>query len=389
MKHFATTETDHDDESEDVLLPKTPDDVVAVLGFDPLHLFDEEPDAPPVPEDTTQGELPHGPNHRAASIAVLRGAALMGVGRWLEERAAERFTMLETDLVALVKAGGNVPAIIADGQKLIDDAFGELGILFNDTMSKLVGTIHRQSVDALDAVHGVKGPETVNYAPEAMLVHGLTPSDSIGKMTADFALKFKAAIQLGVKAGDSPEQMAERIVSEVANENFANAGLGAIERLLDSVESGFTKLIQSAVQVLGRDIDALVAEAADVGEAEMGWQWVAVLDERVCDVCSHLDGSRWDESYEPVGDSEEFEDEPPLHPNCRCQLVAVDLSEAAQPTPKLDKFIEGNGPKAAEAVWGKSAVDAYRNGEINARELVSAGKPLSPDEFAEISAWMK
>ena len=53
-------------------------------------------------------------------------------------------------------------------------------------------------------------------------------------------------------------------------------------------------------------------KAAGVEELE----WLAALDEQMCDVCGDLHGKKWPAGSEP---------ECPAHPNCRCCLVPVIL----------------------------------------------------------------
>jgi SPP1 gp7 family putative phage head morphogenesis protein len=48
-------------------------------------------------------------------------------------------------------------------------------------------------------------------------------------------------------------------------------------------------------------------------ELEGFYEWIAVLDARVCDQCEDLDGNKY--TYE------ELPEEPPLHPLCRCSLI--------------------------------------------------------------------
>lgn len=335
--------------------------------------------------------MPQSANRRAAAIQVLRGCALAGVGKWIEQQVSTRFRELEADLLKLVQAGGDADDLSTKGGWLIGDAFEDVDEVVFKTMRQLAETLSVQSGDALHFTHDIKNITPAVASPNKVLVGGLSIMDNLDKLESDFALRFKAAIQLGAKAGETPEQMAQRIVKVVANEQFANAGLGAIERLLDATEGGFSKLIQSAVQVIGRDADQMIAEINAQEDSNMGWQWVAVLDERVCERCASLDGSRWTSDWEPETEAdEEFEDDPPLHPNCRCQLVPVNLDEPAiVETPKLDKFLNDHDSGAIDAVYGDSAGDAYRRGELTSRQLVATGKALSPDEFAGITEWLK
>ena len=72
----------------------------------------------------------------------------------------------------------------------------------------------------------------------------------------------------------------------------------------------------------------------DIANEIGGYQWSAILDDRTCPICESLDGTY----FEP-GDPALAELKPPIHPNCRCILVAV-LKEELQNFPVKFTFFE-------------------------------------------------
>jgi SPP1 gp7 family putative phage head morphogenesis protein len=86
-----------------------------------------------------------------------------------------------------------------------------------------------------------------------------------------------------------------------------------------------------------------ISEAVNLGREEGfddianeigAYQWSAILDDRTCDLCESLDG----QYFEP-GDPALAELKPPIHPNCRCILVAV-LKEELTKFPVKFTFLE-------------------------------------------------
>ena len=372
---------------EEIDAERMPDDVFLALGCT-IDELEAETDGIELPNEEAVS-----PNFTAASRQVLRGAALMAVGNWVEQQAQKRFIELEKDLVALVKKGGATGTTIVIGEQRIAEAFLDVHEMVRDALQKTAASVTRMAVAGLEAAHGIKARKLPAIDGSRVLVGGLTATDNISKLASDFALRFKAAIQLGEKNGDTPEQMAQRIVGEAANEvEAANAGLtiGLGVRLLDAVDGGFSKLIQSAVQALATEVDEGLLAELDEDEApqSLGWQWLAALDEKVCERCAGLDGSRWDSNFEPVDDSEEFEENPPLHPNCRCQLVPVDLEADDLPAKsKVDNFLSFGGKKTTDAIFGKAASDAYWRGDISGKQMLATHDyAMTPEEFAEIKA---
>lgn len=74
---------------------------------------------------------------------------------------------------------------------------------------------------------------------------------------------------------------------------------------------------------------------ADIADQIGAYQWSAILDDKTCDICNSLDGTY----FEP-GDPALDELKPPIHPNCRCMLVAVLKEELANFPVKFTFFNE-------------------------------------------------
>ena len=170
----------------------------------------------------------------------------------------------------------------------------------------------------------------------------------------------------------------------------ANAGpLEVLVSLTDGAETGCGKLIDMAVQGLAGAMDDGLFDSMDDDDAEdLVWQWVGVLDERICDRCEFYDGHQYDQDFEPIGDAPEMDGPPPVHPNCRCQLVAVDPDEDPLPKhTKLDDFLSASKPDVRAAVFGKGAAAGYDRGDISATDLLrssAGGHELSNDNLREI-----
>lgn len=96
-------------------------------------------------------------------------------------------------------------------------------------------------------------------------------------------------------------------------------------------------------QMLATSAILNIAEAVNMGREEGfddikndigGFQWSAILDDRTCRLCESLDGTY----FEP-GDPALAELKPPIHPNCRCMLVAV-LKEELEKFPVKFTFLD-------------------------------------------------
>jgi hypothetical protein len=211
--------------------------------------------------------------------------------------------------------------------------------------------------------------------------------------SAPFYRKFNPTSENGAQFYWSPKFTRRYSGVSGANAEFVSTALQVAVRIVDAAEGSFSKLIESAVHAVAQAVEEGVFDSMpDADKSTMGWQWVGVLDDRICERCEFYDGSLYDSEYEPVGDSPELQEAPPLHFNCRCKLVAVDLE--AEPLPKetkLDgwlKTIDERSPAATKAVFGQGPTEAFRRGDLTGADLLKSVRPYSPDEFAEIESVM-
>jgi hypothetical protein len=337
-------------------------------------------------------EQPKSANHAAASVAVLRGMALTGFGQWLDDITHKALDGLQAELVRLVKT-------IDPGQHLFNEADRIIGSTFTSLTHQITEHL-QQAVHPIEAIgrrmfehHGVT-PGTAHVNVADLWIAGNNLRDTLDKLADDTSFKFKALVRLSQGAKEDTAALVKRLVGEPEAGNewlMGNTGLSVAVRFVDSAMTALDKTVGMAVQALAQEVDEGLMDALGDGddEAALGWTWIAVLDEKVCDRCSALDGSKWDQDFEPVGDSEEFEEEPPLHPNCRCVLAAVDLdSENVPRGTHLDSFLGRSSKASLDAVYGRAASDAYHEGRLSGRELMGSVKKLSPQDLADIAKGM-
>jgi len=184
-------------------------------------------------------------------------------------------------------------------------------------------------------------------------------------------------------AKDDAEEAAER--KEIASWSRATASesvhaaldpLSAISigvRLFDTTDNSLMKFVQLAVTALAQQADAEAGDELDDDEEaqdkRIGRVWVSAGDAKVCDECQFWDGNQWDEDGNPVGDGPELQDEPPLHPHCRCVILPCDLDEPA-PEGGFRDYLANFSEQEQQAAFGPAALRAYRKGEITPAALM-------------------
>lgn len=336
-----------------------------------------------------------GRNGRAAAHQVMRAAKAQAVANWVAGEAKQRISKLEADLAKLVVDHGvaDLPGLFAAARLLTVTAFDEMFYDVDEAMAKVAKASAKQAKAALAEHHGVEVGLPALDSVAGTPVLGATLREHFQKMEHDFTFRFRAAVRQGAQAGESVDTIVERftggetLVTAAEDSEGVKRALGLQVRVADASESALDKLMSAAAHVFSQEAEHAALGGAEEGDAEdMGWQWVAVLDERTCERCEFYDGQRWDKDYEPVDKGPAFPEDPPLHPNCRCAVVPSNLTEEPAPEASFDDYLAQFSRAEQEATFGKAALRAYRRGDITAGQLVNQkGHKISPDELGEES----
>ena len=366
-------------------------------------------------------------NAGASASAVLMHAQLQSVGNWIRTQAESVLDNLQSELEKAVKTA------FPDGAKHTDDAADKksLALLFSladksikNAYSKIADSTEQYFKDLAEAVHQkVKGHLAQHHnrgAGQANLdevgsspVLGLTLKEHFAKQADDTLIRFKAAVRQAVDAGDTMDQMLQRLfgdsedgtvvrAAEAANQSHTLVSRGAVPRpattpvlaadegfaekmladsarkrlqvevgLMDSSGSAIDKVIQASINLFANVATEETMDELTEDEEEMGYAWLAVLDDRTCERCEALDGNRWTADFEPVGEALEYPGDPPLHFGCRCALVPSNLSEEpADEEKSFPDYLNDFSREEKEAAFGKFNYAAYSRGEITPAQLI-------------------
>lgn len=342
------------------------------------------------------------PNANYASQIFLRAAQLQSVGNGFQQDLEKKTQALENELVAAIKTGARsiTKLILQSGTRLIIDAFAGIKHDLTVKMDGLAKTVHERNVAHLAEHHEATARGTPDFAGivDDTPILGTTLAEQLDKLASDTIFRFKAAVRTGVSAGDNTEQLIQRVTGEGKHFDIAARDMLALNiitaadpttgiaadsaadaakkrllvqvRLMDSTENSINKVIQAAITAFANVTDSESADSVDT-DKNLGWQWLAVQDANVCPQCEFYDGSKWDAEGEPVDDGPEDPGEPPLHMNCRCSKVPIDLDAKEVPQDmNFDDYLSQFSRSEQEAAFGKQTLRAYQRGDITAAGLM-------------------
>lgn len=195
---------------------------------------------------------------------------------------------------------------------------------------RLLATGHLQTEVAKFAIHFDKTLKPVPIIPASKIAERLHLERfqaAAGKYTATVIEDIRRQLTIGMLRGESVGQMAARLTGTGARGVARVNALAAPEQAKIVSEAMWRRYQYQARRLVRTEVirayndhaqDQIKTMAAEDGP---GWgkKWVAELDSRVCICCRRLDGV-------VVGPHEEFPGalpgSPPLHPQCRCTVVA-------------------------------------------------------------------
>jgi hypothetical protein len=324
------------------------------------------------------------PNSKHAADVVLQAARLQSVGNWVMAKVKDRITSLKHSLLALMEktdpAANGAKAYLKAADKLIEDTYAMVGEEVEGYMERIAAAVAKKTRGRIAEHHGLNVRKPDQTSVDGALVLGAPLSAHFDKMASDLKFRLGAAVRTGVQSGDTLEELAERCFGKdapVHASDFAlaiKAALGDVARgalqvavdLMDGAGNSLNKVIEAAIHAYAKEGATALAESMDEeDESNLGWQWVAVGDERTCERCEFYDGQRWTADFEPTDNGPEFPDDPPLHFSCRCSLVPSDL-DGPPSEGGFDDYLANFSKKEKEEAFGKEALEQYtKTGKIS------------------------
>ena len=138
------------------------------------------------------------------------------------------------------------------------------------------------------------------------------------------------------------------------------------KRVLDTAERS-----SSTVAVSRANAAVSAARKAEAIKQGANLMWVSVLDSRTTIQCANLDGEVWDAKEDHVL--------PPIHPNCRSQVVIVPKKKRPKGYKPFGEWLESQPKEIQDTVLGVSRAEAWRQGALTLRQMVDATRtrPIS------------
>jgi SPP1 gp7 family putative phage head morphogenesis protein len=177
--------------------------------------------------------------------------------------------------------------------------------------------------------------------------------DGISPYTQSMFRVVDRKVRAGIIEGLTTQEIAGAVVHETISRGVPGVSLRGVTSVR-TIRAQAMAMARTVTADLSRQVREDVYGANREAMKGMVYQFSSALDSRTCPTCAALDGQRWDNEQDaPVT---------PIHPNCRCQVLAIDPE---------DPF------------WGEQR----RNGQqLSTKPYTYKGKPIDKLSKAEKAA---
>jgi SPP1 gp7 family putative phage head morphogenesis protein len=279
---------------------------------------------------------------------------------------------------------------------LIQETYTEVHLDIANTLASLAPVQASATTHALENVLGViigKGAKpTAEYIASVaknVLIQG-SPLDAwMEKQAGDLQFRLSAEIRQGVIAGETNQQIISRIV-----------GTKETPGVMKMARSNAAALVQTSTATIANS--ARMETYRKNADIIKGVRWSSTLDGHTCESCGVRDGLKWDLNGNGLDGNTLPYAEPPLHPNCRCGMIAVlkpmsevsggklkDLpdhktraSSGGQVSAKMTftDWFANRTPEQQNEQFGVVRAQMFRDGKLTLRDMLDqSGNPLSMD----------
>lgn len=258
-------------------------------------------------------------------------------------------------------------------EKYLSDGYGEASKFAQKQLDAYAGvesTVERAHLQSIVARGDINMTfDTMSRAQirniAAMPIGGLHIGDWWEKQAADMSLETRRHIQMGLLAGETPQQIVRRIMP---SDTSAPAVLRTARRNASTLVRTSLTAVQNNVS-----LETMQAAGAKVTTA---YRYIAVRDARTSKICAAL-------SNKVFAFTDKQKKMPPQHPNCRSTIIAIinyeKLGLPKQPYGKqtplsfqsYDAWLKEQTPDMQSVILGPSRAAFYRDGRMSLSEMVA------------------
>ncbi|MDK4688507.1 hypothetical protein [Kingella negevensis] len=301
-------------------------------------------------------------NETLINLLITRHIDLM---RYEKTVRADVFSLLDgmqNDISANILVGSlnRVERVMTDGFALIQNVLDVLPVLDSETIWLAA------ALGGLATAYGLKDKikpltkDKLKELADKFTIGGLTLPETLAKQRDNLILRLNALVR--------------------------SAKIDDVLPSMDDIADTFKRAKQTAQTMTKTWINSAKHTAHEafgkINPFVKGYRHLSVLDSSTTVLCTHRNGLLWDKKHNPIGHAEIFK-RPPLHPNCRSQIVYVyDLDEPFNGFTGSD-WVQSHSLNELQEQFGKGIGQMLFDGKIQLHEALDGLKPLTLEQLQD------
>lgn len=336
----------------------------------------------------------------ASALDILRLAARE------RNRTLARLAKLEKELIGQLSQTDLPKAQRRDLNKVLRNANASIGSYYSQIagLTDLRGIAlytAEETRDTLQIYFGLEAlklprPDYFASVMSDVMIQGAPSAEWWKAQATDTQFKFTAQVRQGLVAGETNQQIIQRIVGKEGSPG-----------VMDTVKRNAASLVQTSVQTVANDGRRKTFKAND--DVVKGVRQVSTLDSHTSLICMSYSGCEWDLNFKPIGPKEKrlpYKGGCPRHFNCRSVEVPItktfkelglDIPEASVSTrasdegqiaadTTFDAFLKRKSKAYLDEKLGPGRAELFSAGKITLRDLVNGdGNPVSLEALQELA----
>ena len=179
-------------------------------------------------------------------------------------------------------------------------------------------------------------------------------------------------VQTGILQGMTTQQIANEVVHETILRGVPGVTLQG-QTAARTIRAQAMAMTRTVTQDVQRQVKEEVWRANKDKLKGFVYQWSAALDSRTCQTCAPLDGKRWNKREDAPT--------PPIHVNCRCQLLLID------PEDEFWNENRKNGQQISDTPFSPNSKGTYKTKvKVKGERFYRQARPFTGNDYSDYLA---
>lgn len=187
------------------------------------------------------------------------------------------------------------------------------------------------------------------------------------------------------QAATVQRNIGDRLRQDVLQEQPLLQVLADMDAIRQTATRATDTLVQMSLASVSQTTQARLVEANSRRIGALVWQ--TTLDNRACLRCIALSRQAWTTDHDPLPGSAPWPGEPPIHANCRCQIIPVPNGVEISHDQAFEPWLRTQPEAAQRAILGPGRFTLWQAGRIRLSQLVDQRhRPLTVEALRRESA---